>query len=142
MPEELSNVALAREGIQAFNRGDIDWLLQRIDEDFVFDWSRSRSPLRGVYRGQAGVGDFIREQWSSFEEFTIEPREFIDRGPNVVVPITLRARGREGIEVSADNVHVYRIEQGRVARVTMYQEVDEALAATSGDESRRGDSNP
>ena len=43
MSEE--NVELVREGIEAFNRGDIDWLLERIDDDFVFDWSRSRGPL-------------------------------------------------------------------------------------------------
>ena len=97
MSEE--NVELAREGIEAFNRGDIDWLLERIDDDFVFDWSRSRSPLRGVYRGADGIAGFLREQWNSFEEFVIEPREFIDRGRHVVVPLTLRARGRQGIAV-------------------------------------------
>ena len=128
MSEE--NVELAREGIEAFNRGDINWLLERIDGDFVFDWSRSRSPLRGVYRGADGVAGFLREQWNSFEEFVIEPREFIDRGRHVVVPLTLRARGRQGIAVSTDNAQVYTVEDGRVARVTMYQETDEALAAT------------
>ena len=130
MSEE--NVELVREGIEAFNRGDIDWLLERIDEDFVFDWSRSRSPLRGVYRGQDGVAGFIREHWSAFEEFVIEPWEFIDRGRNVVVPTTLRARGRQGITVSTDNTQVYTVEDGRVSEVTMYQLLDEALAATVG----------
>ena len=88
------------------------------------------SPLRGVYRGADGIAGFLREQWSSFEEFVIEPREFIDRGRHVVVPLTLRARGRQGIAVSTDNTQVYTVEDGRVARVTMYQETDEALAAT------------
>jgi ketosteroid isomerase-like protein len=124
------NVELVREGIEAFNRGDIDWLLERIDDDFVFDWSRSRSPLRGVYRGTDGIAGFMREQWNSFEEFVIEPREFIDRGRHVVVPLTLRARGRQGIAVSADNTQVYTVENGRVARVALYQETDEALEAT------------
>ena len=128
MSEE--NVELVREGIEAFNRGDITWLIERIDDDFVFDWSRSRSPLRGIYRGADGVAGFLREQWSSFEEFVIEPREFIDRGRLVVVPLTLRARGRQGIAVGTDNTHVYTVEDGRVAGVTMYQETDEALAAT------------
>ena len=119
-----------RVGIAAFNRGDIDWLLERIDDDFVFDWSRSRSPLRGVYRGADGIAGFLREQWTTFEEFVVEPGEFIDRGRHVVVPVTLRARGREGIAVSADNTHVYTVENGRVARVALYQETHEALEAT------------
>ena len=118
-------------GSTAFNRGDIDWLLERIDDDFVFDWSRSRSPLRGVYRGADGIAGFLREQWTTFEEFIIEPGEFIDRGRHVVVPVTLRARGREGIAVSADNTHVYTVEDGRVARVVLYQETDEALEAAA-----------
>jgi ketosteroid isomerase-like protein len=128
MSEE--NVEIVREGIEAFNRGDIDWLLERIDDDFVFDWSRSRSPLRGVYQGGDGIAGFLREQWSTFEEFVVEPGEFIDRGRHVVVPITLRARGREGIAVSAENTHVYTVEDGRVVRVTLFQQTDEALAET------------
>ena len=32
--------------------------------------------------------------------------------------------------MSTDNTQVYTVEGGRVARVTMYQETDEALAAT------------
>jgi len=50
----------------------------------------------------------------------------------VVVPTTLRARGRQGITVSTDNTQVYTVEDGRVSEVTMYQLLDEALAATVG----------
>ncbi len=32
--------------------------------------------------------------------------------------------------MSADNTHVYTVEDGRVARVALYQETDEALEAT------------
>ena len=68
---------------------------------------------------------------TTFEEFVIEPGEFIDRGRHVVVPVTLRARGREGIAVSADNTHVYTVKNGRVARVALYQELEEALSAAA-----------
>ena len=45
--------------------------------------------------------------------------------------ITVRAQGRNGIEVSAEtNTHVFTARaDGRVARVAMYQELEEALAA-------------
>jgi len=63
---------------------------------------------------------------------TADPSEFIHRGPRVVVSNTVHARGRNGIEVSAESNHVFTLEpDGRVARVTMYQELDEALAATA-----------
>jgi ketosteroid isomerase-like protein len=125
------NVELARAAIEAFNRGDLDVLLEQADDNFVFDWSRSRGPLNGIYRGRDGLTEFISEQWSAFETFVMEPREFIDRGRHVVVPNTVRARGREGIEVSASVVHVFTVENGRISRVTMYQHQDEALAATA-----------
>ena len=46
------NVELARAALDAFNRGDLDWLLERIDDDFEFHWTRSCSPLAGIYRGR------------------------------------------------------------------------------------------
>jgi hypothetical protein len=48
------NVELARAAIDAFNRGDLEWLLERIDEDFVFDWTRGRGPLQGSTAGRTG----------------------------------------------------------------------------------------
>jgi ketosteroid isomerase-like protein len=123
------NVDLVRDAIEAFNRVDLEWLLERIEENFVLDWTRSMSPLSGIYRGPDGVAEFIREQWNTFEEFAIEPLEFIDRGRHVVVPNTLRARGRDGIQVSVNNAHVYTVENGRPSGVVMYQQLDEALAA-------------
>ena len=127
MSEE--NVELVRDAIEAFNRGNLEWLLERIDDDFVFDWTRSMSPLSGIYRGPDGVAEFIREQWNTFEEFAIEPLDYIDRGRHVVVPNTLRARGRDGIQVSVTNAHVYTVESNRPVGVVMYQQLAEALAA-------------
>jgi ketosteroid isomerase-like protein len=129
MSEE--NVELVREAVEAFNRGDLEWLLERIDDDFEFDWTRSRGPLAAVYRGPDGLAEFIREQWETLESFAMEPSEFIDRGRHVVVPNIVRAQGRSGIEVSAEANHVFTLDRdGRVSRVTMYQRLDEALAAT------------
>ena len=126
-----ANVEFVRETIEAFNRGDLEWLLERVDDDFEFDWTRSRGPLAAVYRGPEGLTEFIREQWDTFESFAMEPSEFIDRGRHVVVPNIVRARGRSGIEVSAEANHVFTLDpDGRVSRVTMYQRLDEALAAT------------
>lgn len=128
---ESANVQLARAAVEAFNRGDLEWLLERVDGDFEFDWTRSRGPLAGTYRGKEGFTEFIDEQWSVFETFVMEPREFIDRGRHVVVPNTVRARGRSGIEASAEVNHVFTMEpDGRVSRVAMYQELEETLAAT------------
>src|SRR5215208_1473362 len=97
---ESEAVELARASVEAFNRGDLEWLLERIDDDFEFDWSRSRGPLAGVYRGRSGLTEFLREQWETFETFHMEALEYIDCGRFVVVPNRVSAQGRNGIDVS------------------------------------------
>ena len=127
---ESEHAEFVRATIEAFNRADLEWLLGRIDDDFEFDWSRSRGPLAGVYRGPAGLTEFVREQWETFETFHMEALEYIDRGRHVVVPNKVSAQGRNGIEVSAEANQVFTLEpDGRVSRVAMYQELEEALAA-------------
>jgi ketosteroid isomerase-like protein len=123
------NVALTRAAVDAFNRGDRDALLELVAEDFEYDWTRSESPMRGIYRGREGLGRLLDEQWVMFDEFVLEPDEFMARGNHVVVPNTVRARGRGGVEVSATSTHVYTFEGGRAVRVTLYQGREEALAA-------------
>ena len=129
MSEE--NVALVRATVDAVNRGDLEWLVEQVDDEFVFDWSRSMGPLSGIYRGRDAFREFLRDQWDSFETFEIKPHEFIEVGPHVVVPNTVHAQGRGGIEVSARVTHVFTVEGGRTVRVVMYQELDEALAAVA-----------
>ena len=45
------------------------------------------------------------------------------------MPFTNVARGRDGIEVQARGVWVWTIRDGACARVTLYQEREEALEA-------------
>ena len=101
-------VDLARASVDAFNRGDLDWLLEHIDEDFEFDWSRSRGPLAGVYRGRAGLTEFCREQWETFETFHMEALEYIDCGRFVVVPNKVtrpRPKRNRGLSGGEPGVH-------------------------------------
>ena len=130
-PEEAANVEVVRQGIEAFNRGDFDAILQLggAAEDFEYDWSRSRGPNRGIYRGAEGLKEFISDQWSTFEKVTLEAHEYIPRGNHVIVTTTTHGRGRGGIAVSANSAHLYTFEDGRLVRITLYQKREEALAA-------------
>ena len=64
-----------------------------------------------------------------FSEMEIEASELIPRGDHVVVPITVRARGREGIPVSANSAMLYTFDAGRLVRIALYQGRAEALGA-------------
>ena len=124
-----ANIETVRVAIDAFNRGDVDAMLALAGEDFEYDWSRSLGPNRGIYKGPEGFMEFINEQWSVFDDFKLEAHEFIARGQHVVVPMTATARGREGVPVSASSVHLYTFEGGRLVRITLFEELDEALGA-------------
>ena len=128
---EEQNVALVREALDAFNRGDRDALHELISDDFEYDWTRSEGPMQGIYRGHEGLDRVLDEQWTIFEEFEIEVHERIPLGNDVIVSNTVRARGRNGIEVSANSVHVYTLDGGRATRVTLYQDLHAALAAAT-----------
>ena len=52
--KQAANVEVARQAIDAFNRRDVDAMRALGDEDFVYDWSRSKGPIQGVYRGPDG----------------------------------------------------------------------------------------
>jgi ketosteroid isomerase-like protein len=128
-----ANVQTVRAAIDAFNRGDIDAVTALGGDDFEYDWTRSLAPNRGVYRGLEGLKEFVHEQWDMFDEIRLEPQEFIARGNQVVVPITVHARGRQGIPLSANSAQVYTFDDGRLVRITLFQDRAEALAATGGD---------
>jgi ketosteroid isomerase-like protein len=125
-----ANLETVRAAVDAFNRRDVDAMMALGHDDFVYDWSRSMAPNRGIYRGPQGFIEFAEEQWDMFSEIQIEPQELIPRGNHVVVPITVRARGRDDIPVGANSAMLYTFEAGRLVRITLYQGRDEALAAT------------
>jgi ketosteroid isomerase-like protein len=124
-----ARLELVRRMIDAFNRRDMEAMLEQADEDFEYDWSRSLGLYAEVYRGPEGFKRFVDEQWSMFDEFRVEAHEFIPRGHCVVVPCTVYATGRDGVPVSANSVHLYTFEDDRIVRITLFQEREEALEA-------------
>jgi SnoaL-like domain len=59
MSEE--NVGVVRRQNEAWNRRDLGTALALWSSDAEIDWSRSRGPLKGVYRGHDGLKTFWNE---------------------------------------------------------------------------------
>lgn len=127
MSEE--NIDVVRRGIDGYNRRDMASQLAVFHRDAEIDWSRSRGPLQGVYRGHGELETVLTEFWSTFADGRIEAHEFRQAGPTVVVPNTAYLRGRDGIEVTARSTFVYTVENGQVTRLQLFQELNEALEA-------------
>jgi ketosteroid isomerase-like protein len=122
-------IEFVRAAIDAFNRRDADGMRELAGEDFEYDWTRSMGPHRGVYKGPDGFLEFINDPWEMFDPFVLAIEDIIPRGNNVVVPTTIRGRGPQDVPVSASSTHLYTFEDGRLVRITMFQEREEALAA-------------
>jgi ketosteroid isomerase-like protein len=106
--------------------GEVDAL---VAPDAEVDWSRSRAPFKGVYRGRDGIETFWDVFWSTFEDVQVETHGDTEAGSEVVVPNTSHMRGREGIEVSARNALVFTVENGQITCLRLFQEPEEALEA-------------
>jgi ketosteroid isomerase-like protein len=122
----MTNDEIAREALDAYNRGDLAAALKHAAPDCKFDWSRSIGPQRGVY----GPDDFRQlDLAQTLESVRIEPQEFIEAGEHLITPLIGYARGRDGMEVTARFTSLWTFRDGTVVGVTLYQERHEALEA-------------
>jgi ketosteroid isomerase-like protein len=127
MSEE--NVETVRRHKEAWNRRDLTTWLALFSSGAEVDWSRSRGPLKGVYRGRGELEVFWDAFWSTFEDVQLEMHGFTEVGSEVVVPNTAHIRGRQEIEVVARSTFVFTVENGQITRLRMFQERAEALEA-------------
>ncbi len=122
-----SQIELTQRAIDAFNSKNADAMIEL--GVLAFDWSGSIGPYLGVYEGEEGIREFVDDQWTAFEELRVEPEEFVTQGRHVIVPITVRGRARDGLPVSATAAQLYTFEDGRPARIKLFQNRREALEA-------------
>jgi ketosteroid isomerase-like protein len=121
------NVETVRRSIEAWNRQDLRTLMALYRSDV--DWSRSRAPFKGVYRGHRELEVFWNVFWSIFEEGRLETHGFMQAGSEVVVPNTAHFRGHEWIELIARSALVFTVENGQITCLRLFQGRDEALEA-------------
>jgi len=123
------NVEIVRRHTDAWNQCDLVAWLATFHPDAELDWSRSRGPHKGVYRGQREFEVFWNAFWSTFEDIQLEVRGWREVGSEVVVPNTAHMRGRQGIEVIARSTLVFTVENGQITRERLFQEQADALEA-------------
>jgi ketosteroid isomerase-like protein len=122
------NIEIVRAATEAFGKGDLDAALKDASADFEYDLSRANGPFRGVY-GLDETRRMMREFTESWESVDYASDEIIDAGEHVVTTTTMRFQGRGGIDVQARPAFVWTIREGKLSRICMYQERDDALEA-------------
>jgi ketosteroid isomerase-like protein len=123
------NVEVVRRAFDAFNQRDVDEMVRDWDPEVEVDWSRSRGPEAGIYRGQEAVLGLWTTFFAMFDRATVSADEFIECGEHVVVPNRADFRGRDGVRVGAKSVLVTTFRSGRIVKWCLYQERAEAFEA-------------
>jgi ketosteroid isomerase-like protein len=87
-------------------------------------------PSGGVYRGADAHARAMREWLSPWEGFTLRTEGFFAADDRVVVPFSVRARGREsGVEVERRWAHIWTMRDGKAVRFEVSLDPQEALKA-------------
>ena len=125
------NVELLRNAYEAFARGDVEAVLERLDRDV--DWRPAIAPILGVdaVRGREAVRDFLtRDLFEGFDRFRAEPLAFEDLGDAVLVTVRYVGRGEiSGIELDQTFATLYRLRDGKAVSMRDYPARAEALEA-------------
>jgi uncharacterized protein len=127
MSEE--NVEVVRRLYDSLNQRDIEGVLQLVASDVRWDLSeRVFNPA--VYKGHAGVRRFVADLAEVWDEFRVDPVEFIDAGNTVVVLHRIHGRGKgSGVEVELPSTNVYTLRNRTIVTARMYREHADALEA-------------
>jgi len=98
------NVETFKRGLDAYNRRDIDALMETLDPDV--EWHPALAVLLGgertVFRGHQGVRESIQEEDEALAMYQFELSEIRDLGNKVLAIGRIYARGKEsGVEIDS-----------------------------------------
>jgi ketosteroid isomerase-like protein len=126
------NVEAFKRGVDAFNRRDLEALLEVIDPEV--EWHDVFALMFGgeatVYRGHEGVRELFGDLSGAFAELHTEYSEIRDLGDQIVGIGRIRTRGEGcGAETESPLGAVVDFKNGKVTRVRTNLDPKEALEA-------------
>ena len=125
------NVEIVQTAFAAFERGDVDALLELCDEDIAITQPPDLPGIPGEQRGHAGVLEALAiwpEQWEDYRSELV--RIVADRGDVVVVTARTRGRGKQsGVHVEMDFTFVFTVSDEKIVEWRLFMREDQALEA-------------
>jgi ketosteroid isomerase-like protein len=122
---EQKNVAIVKQALAAFQRGELQTFLNFFSDDAAFrhpmstaiwPWAGTRHGRAQLAESAAGVVEVIEFEW-------FEPREFIAQGNKVVVLV-----------FDNDYVHVFTVSEGKIVQFCVYEDTAPIIAAIRNQE--------
>jgi len=126
-PETLD---LIREGVEAFNRRDLEGMIETMDPEIEL------VPLRGAiegiaYHGHDGVRAYMRDMAADWQDSVIEIAGMRELGDGrILVDALMRAHTLgSGVEVAASGAWLCDVSGDKVKRIRFYLDAESALKA-------------
>jgi ketosteroid isomerase-like protein len=138
LPPDIAE--FAREIIEAYRRGDLEWLLEHTDPE-VEIVQVPEIPDARTYTGHDGMVEALLDWPRQWQDFRIHPeRIFAPDDENLIVEAVHGGRPHSiDIEVEAEIVFVFHVPDGLMARWDMYLTLDEALSRAAQSRAHRHD---
>jgi ketosteroid isomerase-like protein len=124
------NLELARRGIDAYNRGDLEAVVELLSPQ-VEVYAPPQLINAGTYRGRHGFLEWVRRWDEVWEERHIEAERIEPVGEDhVVVSVHQFGKGGgSGIHVEMRIAQLFEIQDGEVVRFHLYPDRETAFAA-------------
>lgn len=127
MTASSENLELLREGTDAYNRGDMTFVLSRAADDIEVYADRSLMNS-GTYHGHDAFAKWMQEWNEAWSEITIDVRKVEEiEGRFLMVEAHQSAVGSgSGVPVEMDIIQLIEVRDGKIVRFNLYS--DRALA--------------
>jgi ketosteroid isomerase-like protein len=120
------NLEAARTAIAAMSEGDVEAYASVCAPDV--ELITAFAAFEGGYRGEQGLRDFFASVRDAASSVHYETEELRAVGPDRVLAfLHLTAESRAGMKVDQRIANVYDCEDGKLVRVRVYLDRDEAL---------------
>jgi len=128
---------VSQEGLDLIQRGYAHFaatgylLDENLAPDFVWDMSKFRDwPEQETYEGVEGARAFLRDWTEAWDDWRLELDSLHDAGDKVVAIMRQHGKSKTtGLEVEMTFAQVWTVRDGKQARMEMYADPAEALAA-------------
>jgi ketosteroid isomerase-like protein len=119
------NVEIVREVAAAYNRGDLDAMLERYDPEVEFV-----TLLLGNHHGKEALRTIFEENRRNMPGYRLDPEELIDAGDTVVVVAHMGGAGRTS-QIGLGDLIAFSatIRNGLIIRQQTFRNKDGALEA-------------
>ena len=113
------------EIVRRFLIADVDEAMTYADQDIVWN------PIEELpTQGHDAVRASLARWKAEWDDYGVQPEEFVDRGDRVLATVRVRGRGRgSGVEIDARFYDLYTLRDGKIVRMDQFTERSQALEA-------------